>query len=599
MASGVLLGSTDALVNGVFAAMCCLPGARLASLPPAFVAIRGGADCGPVALLRTPPSLLPAPSAFLSAATFAVIVAHERELEAALFHDVSASMVLAFKAGVRGLYLVVALGSGSGLQFDSTARGNKERDVVAFARSIGLKTVEVFWVTEADLPTEAAESVVTAADEVLTALSALRLRAGATTAVATKRDSVRVCLLTVTSPATLPAHVEPSVSVSAAGAGEGIGGSGDGGGIGDSSGSGSGSGSGSAATVSASSSSISDGATSDTVHAVALVVSGELRVGDMLMCRPGGALLTVTAVSCSTSTLGEPATRVPFNNACSIVLQRSESGSAGHSLVRPGAVLVPATDDTPGVYSVVSFEAQVAIMKAPKGRRTDVHVGDVFMVQSGSSDVPCRVTSLLTRIDRRTGLVSEQAPSQLLQGEFGMVALSPLVPMWCEAFGSCAALGRVSGVEDGAVCFVGVIKTVELGVVALVDTPSAPGHPGPEPEARRPSFDAAEVFEGTVEQAFELASSAEQLVALLAACGRRYRHGDDTHGDPGHEALVREVSGGEDAGTPWRWVLSDVATVSEVDVIAYAKRKREMQGEVWTGDVARALGQFLGLVRGK
>ncbi len=94
MASGVLLGSTDALVNGVFAAMCCLPGARLASLPPAFVAIRGGADCGPVALLRTPPSLLPAPSAFLSAATFAVIVAHERELEAAMFHDVSASMVL-------------------------------------------------------------------------------------------------------------------------------------------------------------------------------------------------------------------------------------------------------------------------------------------------------------------------------------------------------------------------------------------------------------------------------------------------------------------------------------------------------------------------
>ncbi len=55
---------------------------------------------------------------------------------------------------------MVALGSGSGLQFDSTTRGNKERDVVAFARSIGLKTVEVFWVTEADLPTEAAESVV-------------------------------------------------------------------------------------------------------------------------------------------------------------------------------------------------------------------------------------------------------------------------------------------------------------------------------------------------------------------------------------------------------------------------------------------------------
>lgn len=71
-------------------------------------------------------------------------------------------------------------------------------------------------------------------------------------------------------------------------------------------------------------------------------------------------------------------------------------------------------------------------------------------------------------IDRRTGLVSEQAPSQLLQGEFGVVALSPLVPMWCEAFTACAALGRLSGVEDGAVCFVGVIKSVEVRLCGCV-----------------------------------------------------------------------------------------------------------------------------------
>jgi hypothetical protein len=116
---------------------------------------------------------------------------------------------------------------------------------------------------------------------------------------------------------------------------------------------------------------------------------------------------------------------------------------------------------------------------------------------------------------------------------------------------------------------------------------------------RDPVVDSAEVFEGTVEQAFELAASSEQLVALLAACGRRYQQGGAT-APPGEEAVGREVSGGGGGtSTPWRWILADVGTVSEVDVIAYAKRKRDLQGDVWTGDVARALGQFLALVRGK
>lgn len=135
----------------------------------------------------------------------------------------------------------------------------------------------------------------------------------------------------------------------------------------------------------------------------------------------------------------------------------------------------------------------------------------------------------------------------------------------------------------------------QLGVVAAPESTGASGHPVPEACPRHPSFDAAEVFEGTVEQAFELAASAEQLVALLGACGQRYQHAAEGSAAPRRG----EVSGGEDAGTPWRWILSDVAVVSEVDVIAYAKRKREMQGDVWTGEVARALGQFLALVRSK
>jgi hypothetical protein len=96
----------------------------------------------------------------------------------------------------------------------------------------------------------------------------------------------------------------------------------------------------------------------------------------------------------------------------------------------------------------------------------------------------------------------------------------------------------------------------------------------------------ADVFDGTAEQAFEVAASPDDLCELLALCGQQYGGGG---------------SGGEVAGTgagARRWRLRDGGSVPVAAVIAYAKRKREVHPDVWTPEVARALGRLLTLARG-
>ena len=122
-----------------------------------------------------------------------------------------------------------------------------------------------------------------------------------------------------------------------------------------------------------------------------------------------------------------------------------------------------------GAPALREFRA-VAVMCGRAGLTGDVHIGEDFLLQVHTAMTPCRVTAISQRTDRRTGLVSEYNPSELKLGEFGVLVLSPLQPVWCELFSAYPALGRVSALQqEGAhnVCFVGVAKKVEVRVSRL------------------------------------------------------------------------------------------------------------------------------------
>ena len=221
--------------------------------------------------------------------------------------------------------LVVALPSSSILLFDTSAKAAKERDIIAFCRSVGFKPegVAVFWVPDTSLPPPshavAADAVVGAAaaaaplaldaETVINAVLVHVAKSGVPVRTATS-SRARVCVHSVVTP---PAggDAPPRATV------------------------------------------------------VAVVVSGELKVGDALVVRPCGAMVKVGAVSASSGSLGERAMAVGTNQICVVDLvgvPGAPGASDDWSHIASGSVLASAADfDPPYARAAVAIEVQVAV----------------------------------------------------------------------------------------------------------------------------------------------------------------------------------------------------------------------------------------------
>jgi len=122
--------------------------------------------------------------------------------------------------------------------------------------------------------------------------------------------------------------------------------------------------------------------------------------------------------------------------------------------VRRGYVCGDAKNDPPA--EAEQFVAQIIILDHPG----DIHVGYSPVVDCHTSHIACKITEILSKIDRRSGQEIEKNPTSLKKGDSAIVRMVPSKPMVVETFAEYPPLGRFAVRDMGQAVAVGVVKEV-------------------------------------------------------------------------------------------------------------------------------------------
>ena len=82
------------------------------------------------------------------------------------------------------------------------------------------------------------------------------------------------------------------------------------------------------------------------------------------------------------------------------------------------------------------------------------------MLDCHTAHVACKFTELESKIERRTGKVTEEKPKAIKNGDAAMIQLVPMKPLVVEAFSEYPPLGRFAVRDMKQTVAVGVIKSV-------------------------------------------------------------------------------------------------------------------------------------------
>ncbi|CAF1033548.1 unnamed protein product [Adineta steineri] len=105
----------------------------------------------------------------------------------------------------------------------------------------------------------------------------------------------------------------------------------------------------------------------------------------------------------------------------------------------------------------LSFIAQVIVLNHPG----QISQGYTPVIDCHTSHIACKFAELISKIDRRSGQVIEEAPKYLKSGDTGIVKLIPTNPMCVEKYADYPPLGHFVVKDMRQTVAVGVIKDVE------------------------------------------------------------------------------------------------------------------------------------------
>lgn len=88
-------------------------------------------------------------------------------------------------------------------------------------------------------------------------------------------------------------------------------------------------------------------------------------------------------------------------------------------------------------------------------------VGNAPVVECHTAHVACRVTNILSRIDRKSGQELELEPASLKNGDAGFVRFEPLRPLCIEPFHHTPSLARFVLRDKNHLIAVGLVKSVD------------------------------------------------------------------------------------------------------------------------------------------
>merc|ERR1719469_785745 len=135
--------------------------------------------------------------------------------------------------------------------------------------------------------------------------------------------------------------------------------------------------------------------------------------------------------------------------------------------IKRGNVCGDSKNDPP--QETASFTAQTIIMNHPG----EIHAGYTPVIDVHTAHVACKFAEIQCKMNRRSGVITEENPKFLKKGDAGMVKMIPTKPLCVEAFSNYAPLGRFAVRDMRQTVAVGIIKSVEKKVLDAKATKSA------------------------------------------------------------------------------------------------------------------------------
>lgn len=178
--------------------------------------------------------------------------------------------------------------------------------------------------------------------------------------------------------------------------------------------------------------------------AVGRVETGILKKKVNVTFAPGKAQSEVKSIEMHHEQIesAEPGENVGFN----IKLKTNE--------VKRGYVAGETNRDPP--KETEDFVAQIIVLNHPGS----IKKGYTPVIDCHTSHIACKFDELRATIDRRTGVVKQENPDAIKNGDSALVLMKPQKPFCCETFAEYPPLGRFAVRDMKKTVAVGVIKTV-------------------------------------------------------------------------------------------------------------------------------------------
>ncbi|TKJ21297.1 MAG: translation elongation factor EF-1 subunit alpha [Promethearchaeota archaeon Loki_b32] len=190
---------------------------------------------------------------------------------------------------------------------------------------------------------------------------------------------------------------------------------------------------------------------------VGRVETGILKQGDKIVIMPTGFEGEVRSIEMHHEEIPQaiPGDNIGFSIR-GITLQDASRGDCLGHPKDPPTVITPNG----------KWTGQIIVIWHP----TALAQGYTPVVHAHTAQVAAKFTSLLKKLDQKTGAVIEDSPKFLKKNESAIVELQPIKKMCLEKYNDFPEMGRFAVRDMGRTVAVGIVKDIEVGIVKDIDT---------------------------------------------------------------------------------------------------------------------------------